>query len=193
MNVFFPSVDDGVDLICANGCRVQVKTARLLSYRSHAFTYPEGVYKFYFGAVKHVAKNSQEVRRIVRPPIEQRCDVVAMWGVEENRFWIVPARTLKGSQGIHVGPSKGHSFEKDMPEIRAMVEMGMSQAEIGKHLGLRQSTIGRRIQTAGKRRDCESIRFAVQECENAWDNIVNFGFKEPLSELLAIPVSFEGE
>ena len=179
INVYSPAVDDGADLLCANGCRVQVKTAHLLTFASHAMSYPEGVYKFYFPAFKNVAMNSRASRRAPRVPLRERCDVVVMWGIEENRFWVVPVDILKNTQAIHVGPSKKRAFDKDLPEMQAMVEMGMSQAEIGQHFGIKQCSVGKRLQKARTRRDCESIRFAVAECENAWETIANFGSLDP--------------
>lgn len=183
MNVFAPAVDDGVDLIAANGCRIQVKTAHLLSFASQKFTYPEGIYKFYFPHFKNVAMNGRESRRARRQSLKARCDMVVLWGIEENRFWVVPVDVMKDTQAIHVGPKKARAFEKDMPEIQAMLDMGISQSDIGERFGVSQATIWRRIQKAGTRRDCESIRFAVAQCEGAWEHILNFGSPEPVAPL----------
>src|SRR5258708_36336074 len=53
MNVFLPAVDNGVDLMAENGCRIQVKTARL-SCSPYAVKHNlDGVYKISFPRMQH--------------------------------------------------------------------------------------------------------------------------------------------
>ena len=191
--VFFPALDCGVDLMCANGCRVQVKTAHLTYCKAHSRTYPEGVYQFEFKRWRAIAMNSKQSRRAERPKLYEYCDVVALWGIEQNRFWIVPAKTFRDTQRVHVGPSDERKFAADMPEMLAMQEMGFSQKAIGDHFGINQSSVYERIQKAGTRRDCESIRHDVRRCENAWEHILNFGLPEPQVEPVPIEVRTEKE
>jgi len=175
LNVFFPAIDTGVDLLCDNGCRVQVKSSHLGVGPSHKATYPEGIYQFEFKAWRSIAMNSTRSRRAPRPSLESYCDIVVLWGIEQNRFWVVPAGVFRGTQRVFLGPTNDRRFIKDIPEMQAMVEMGMSQVEIGKHFGIRQAAVCTRLQKATTRQHCESIRHDVRLCENAWENILNFG------------------
>lgn len=174
VNVFFPAIDSGVDLWCDNGCRIQVKTSHLCAFDSHRKTYPEGIYQFYFPAFKSVAMNSTNSRRATRKGVDEYADVVVCWGVEQNRYWVIPATTLKRTQMLRLGPSNSRLFEKDLPEMKAMVEMGMSQVEIGKYFGIKQSSVGKRLQKDGTRRHQAAIRDAARQFENAWSVITEF-------------------
>lgn len=173
-NVFFPGVDQGVDLLTESGCRIQVKAARLSTRGSVIKWYPEGVYCFHFPARKFVAASGSRVRSMQKRPFHEYCDIVVLWGIDHNRFWIVPADLLSRTQAVYLGPSNMRGFEKDIPEMRAMVEMGMSQKEIGEHFGIKQSSVGKRLQQAGTQTYGDTVRCAVRSYENAWENIIDF-------------------
>ncbi len=181
MNVSFPAVDDGVDIIAANGCRIQIKTAHLRftpSVLKLSPGYREGIFTFHFANRKFIATSQNKIRRIEKRQFHEFCDVVVLYGIEQNRFWIAPAKILEGTQALFMGPKNARAFEKDMPEMQAMVDMGISQKDIGEHFGISQFAVWNRLQKAGTQRDGNSIRCAVRNCEDAWEHILEFGQRE---------------
>lgn len=93
-NCLFPAVDNGYDLMLANGLKIQVKT-RYLTDRDYK-AYPHGMYCF-------------DLRRPIWDKTEGRvsptnyrsykdvCDFFVLWGVDENRFWIIPSSIEQGT------------------------------------------------------------------------------------------------
>lgn len=100
-SIAFPAVDDaGVDLVVLPGVRVQVKSAYL---RKHHRVYPEGAYWFKFVSGPIVTGNNTIKRRGPRQ-FSHQCDVIVLMGIDESRFWIVPAALLDGKSLCVVGP-----------------------------------------------------------------------------------------
>ena len=86
LEVYFPSIDVGVDLMIGNGARIQVKTATALERRDEGKTYRirYGVRGREYGPRKY----SDEV------------DIFVIWGLDENRFWVAPASLFDKSQNV---------------------------------------------------------------------------------------------
>jgi len=76
-HVFFPAIDDGIDLFTASGYRIQVKAS---SRGWHQF------YSFFF---RHW---TQTDKRRVQKFVKFRPDLthLILWGVTEDHFWIIP-------------------------------------------------------------------------------------------------------
>lgn len=72
----FPNVDFGVDLILESGLRVQVKVANV-TYPKTA-NYPDGAYCF------NLRRKTGGYHGIA--------DFFILWGINENRFFVVPTR-----------------------------------------------------------------------------------------------------
>jgi hypothetical protein len=174
----FPAVDVGVDLYTVAGCRIQVKSAHLCTTPAIVRKNTEGVYRFSFP--QHIFRNSstrgvvKSVKR-VRRQFEEYCDVVVLWGIDQNRFWVVPAKLLNGLQGIDLGPNNERSFSKDVPEMREMVRLGYEQSEIAAHFGISQASVSTRLKRAGCKIYLSSRTLAIRQCEGIWDPIVDFG------------------
>ncbi len=82
----FPGVDYGWDLMIENGLRLQVKTARLYSQRKRKIsTYPG----YQFNLTKTRVSATKCMKSVTRD-WRQVADFFVLWGVDENRFWIVP-------------------------------------------------------------------------------------------------------
>lgn len=175
LNVFFPAVDNGVDLIADNGCRIQVKTGRIRMSPSMVEHYPEGVYSFHFPKNKYIASSKVKIRTVPSRKFSDVCDVVVLWGVEQNRFWIAPASLCDQRQCIIMGPPCERAFLKDVEEMKAMREMGFSQEQIGKEFGISQSSAGKRLSQANIPYYEDNPTHVIRRCENAWENILNFG------------------
>ena len=93
---FFPSVDDGVDVMLGNGVRLQVKCGTL---RNHP-GYKHGVYCI---DTARMYKWEGQVRSYKPRSYKEKVDFVIFWGIEENRFFVIPAGKITGAIWI---PSK---------------------------------------------------------------------------------------
>lgn len=93
-----PTADThGVDLILESGIRVQVKSACLTT----SGNWTKALYRFSLGkvsystATKHFSNNTRKH--------SENCDLVILWGVDEHKFWIVPAYILDGKFSVALG------------------------------------------------------------------------------------------
>lgn len=90
-NAYLPVVDVGVDLILGNGLKVQVKAARLRTqkYKTKGKVYIVG--PAYFWSLNCSQKGNSH--KYVKRPIlySEQVDYMVLWGIDEDRFWIVPA------------------------------------------------------------------------------------------------------
>jgi len=181
----FPAVDTGVDLVTTEGCRIQVKSVHLCTTPATVRKNTEGVYRFSFP--QHIFRNSstrgpvKSVRRD-KPQFAEYCDVVALWGIDHNRFWIVPAKLLDKLQGIDLGPDNERAFSKDVPEMRSMVDLGYTHEEIGKHFSISPAAVCVRLKRAGTKVFISSRTAAIRACENSWEYITNFGTPAALTQ-----------
>jgi len=94
---FFPGVDFGYDILLDNGLRLQVKTARLFSSAGLRMRHPEGAYGFDTRSCK---PDSNGKLKRQRRDYSKVADFFVLWGIDENRFWIVPCSELKGGAVI---------------------------------------------------------------------------------------------
>lgn len=175
VNVFFPAVDNGVDLIADNGCRIQVKSAHLRLSPSCLKVYPQGVYSFHFPKNKFIASSKVKIRTVPSKKFSDMCDVVVLWGVEQNRFWIASSYLFDQRQCVFMGPPQDRAFMKDIDEMKAMEQMGFSQEAIGKHFGISQTSAGKRLSQAKVPYFEDNPTHVIRRSENAWENILNFG------------------
>jgi hypothetical protein len=86
-NVLFPGLDEGFDLQLTNGLRLQVKSARLKIISG--VNYPMGAYGF---GLRRGAWDSAEkkYKRSNYRPYSEVADFFVLWGIDENRFFILP-------------------------------------------------------------------------------------------------------
>ena len=85
LEVYFPSVDVGIDLLTGTGKRIQIKTATLRERKQGR--------AYYIGFGWNQAGTKRRAKRRARSYSEE-VDVVVIWGVDNNRFWIVPANVF---------------------------------------------------------------------------------------------------
>jgi len=161
MNPHFPAVDIGADLVVDGGIRIQVKAAHL----REGGPYPDGAYWFKLGKMT-IRQRRQTWVSVSFPEI---CEFAVFWGIEENRFWIVPAEYLEGHQCLVIGPQLSYR-NVVVKKIEDLLQAGKTQEEIGKILGVSQMTISRRLRglfTSPVRTLCQQVR----NCEGRWDLI----------------------
>jgi hypothetical protein len=129
-----PSVDTGVDILLDNGLRIQVKTSHL---RSHP-NYPEGVYHFSIRD-SNFGKRYRDWSKIV--------DFMVFWGVEESRFFVIPA--CDAVQSFWISPKSVQRHRIDAEAIRTLRAKGMTYTAITQQLGCSRKTISRSMASRG--------------------------------------------
>ena len=97
IGVYFPSVDIGVDLMTERGLRLQVKTATLRERK-------QGI-GYFIGFGWNQKGSAQKPQRRPRSYSEE-VDLIIIWGVDENRFWIAPSKLFDGHSGLLLRPGK---------------------------------------------------------------------------------------
>lgn len=87
INVSFPALDEGVDLHLDNGLRVQIKSAKI-TYKNEGYQ-RSGAYGFGLrrGAWDSTTKS---YKRTNFRSYSEVADFFVLWGIDENRFFIVP-------------------------------------------------------------------------------------------------------
>lgn len=169
INCYTPSVDTGTDLITESGCRVQVKSTLRASRH---WRFPEGTFAFALSNALCIKKGYATPRAARK--FSSHCDIIVLWAIEANRFWIVPAHILDGRHSIHL--STRHQWkEGDIKEMQAMRDQGLSYREIGEKLGMNGHTVIRRINGKFSEPKRNYASFRVKEHENRWDLIESFG------------------
>jgi hypothetical protein len=169
VNVSFPAIDDGVDLIVESGVRIQVKSTRL--YNGHK-NYPHGAYCFHFtrwtrsAHVKYL--RGEKVDRRLR--FSDRSDVVVLWGVDQNRFWIVPALELDDTHMVAVGCETVYRKPVDPSVVKAMRENVSRHKDVADDLGVSRATVSRKIHDLNLKTSKASI---VSSYEGRWDIIIS--------------------
>lgn len=93
VGVYLPAVDrDGIDLMTPSGLRIQVKCGRLRWSRQLS---TRRGYHFRFGC----AQQGNQHRHVARArKYSEEVDYIVIWGIDEDRFWIVPASVFDDRQ-----------------------------------------------------------------------------------------------
>ena len=171
LNVWLPAYDDGVDLIAENGCRIQVKTARMTAGGDR---YTRGIYFYPLAVARHMAVSNSRVEMRMRAPFHEYCDIVVFYGVDENRFWIVPARMLIDVTGLGLGAAEKKRFTGDLTHMREMKSLGYSEYKIGKEYGLQPQQVKQLLADPDRLVVEETVTAQVRRCENAWEHVLDF-------------------
>jgi hypothetical protein len=94
----WPSVDLGYDLETDGHCRLQVRCSHLSSYDGR-----EACYNFLLKKTKPIPKTNTQAIMVPCRAFAEVCDFVVFWGIEQNRFWIVPSAVCDELKGIRLG------------------------------------------------------------------------------------------
>jgi hypothetical protein len=168
--VYWPSVDFGCDLETENHCRLQIKCGHLSNSDGRESSH----YMFMLRKKTPVPKANRTVEWMERRPLSEVCDFVVFWGIEQNRFWIVPPTLCDGCSGIRLGMevTTRPRLVANIADVREMVGLGYSHSHIAKHYGVTRTTVQRFI-SGGKDWDESSVS-QMRACENDWEKITNF-------------------
>lgn len=160
-----PVVDDhGVDIMLYNGTHIQVKSANLTSHRNHT---KSQVYQFTCSQKAYGPGARQRASKAVRRVFGNVCDFVILVGLNEKRFWIVPAEfadSLGGSTGFTVGPRAMPSLH----EVKALRGKGKSYEDIATSMNCSVWSIWDRDKN-GERKG--KITRIVRSYEDRWNLI----------------------
>jgi hypothetical protein len=164
----WPSVDLGFDLMTKSGCRIQVKCA-------HFYNHPDGPrYHFPLPKMRRVPKSDTETQLIPKKSFAQTCDFVVFWGIEQNRFWIVPAVLADSCTGVDLGfESKQRRFVGSIADMREMRKLGFSNYKIAKHYGIEQCSVKQFLDSDKDTID-ETVVSQMRACEGRWEQIIDF-------------------
>ena len=134
--VHFPAVDNGVDLIAGTRLRIQVKSRRKSSSR-------ETGYNFTLGAKRETgSKLASMMRAKTMAELFPNIDYLICWGVDDNRFWILPSAMLAEYpkvQSLLLGSN--HKRYADYDRILEMHKSGMRNVDIADELGVHAVTV----------------------------------------------------
>jgi hypothetical protein len=105
VNAYIPAIDVGVDLLTGTGLRVQVKSGRL---RTRNATAPamRGPAYFFAPSVKYRGSPERRQRGWTFRRFAEEVDFVVFWGIDEDRFWIIPASLADGLKSLVLHPGR---------------------------------------------------------------------------------------
>lgn len=128
--VQFPVVDVGVDLFAGAKATVRIQVKSVHSRRNRRDGYC-------FTLASRVRLNGEKNYRLKVKDWTKEADFLVLWGIEENRFWVLPTRLLAGKkvQGLLVG-STGHRKQVDHARILSLYATGMTQSAVAREMGL---------------------------------------------------------
>ncbi len=150
---YLPSVDTGVDILLDNGLRLQVKARHLQSHPA----YPEGAYPFSMKENNFGSKKRDWTKV---------CDFLIFWGINENRYFIVPAS--EASHNFWIRPMASTKYCASVEAMRVMRERGMTYEEIGEQLGVNRTTVKRNLDSPSKLNSPKGNRH-LASYEERWD------------------------
>jgi hypothetical protein len=168
--VLWPAVDQGYDLETENHCRLQVRCGHLSNSDGRASQH----YAFMLRKRKPVPISNTVAKVVPQRPFAEVCDFVVFWGIEQNRFWIVPPALCDGCAGIRLGmePVTRPRLVANIADVKEMVSLGYSQTQIAKHYGTTRCVI-QRFLSEGRDWDA-SVVSKMRACENDWEKVTNF-------------------
>lgn len=170
-DVSIPYVDTGVDLYVSGCVRIQVKSAHLMTRQYSTGQQP--TFNFFLAKGPAALGGGLSTKSVARI-FSAKCDFVVLWGIEQNRFWIVPAALLDNRMSIALGPDI-RWVPIDADQLKAKVEAGMTQREIAAELGVCEMTISRRMnQQFIKPSTVIAAMQRIKETEGRWDLLQDY-------------------
>lgn len=156
LNPCFPGVDYGFDIMLDNGVRLQVKTAGL--YMNHP-AYPSGAYRF-STREQYFVRRGQLSKGRPRRDWKSLIDFFVFYGVDENRFFIVPvAEMFQGCVYIRRYREAEYALRD---KCRSLREKGWGNTQIAYELGIQPKWVPWLIKPSKK-----TDKFLSYE--NRWD------------------------
>lgn len=170
-DVSSPYVDSGIDLYVNGIVRIQVKTAHIFTKQFSTGQQP--CYNFFL-ARGPKAKGKGISTKSERRKFSDKCDFVILFGIEQNRFWIVPAALLDNRMSISLGPDV-RWYDIDGDQINSMLAEGKDQRTIAHDLRVSEMTISRRIHKLFTvPSETVAMMKQIKDSEGKWDQIQSY-------------------
>lgn len=188
----FPDTDYGFDMELDNHLRIQIKTARLQKHRQ----FPSGVYRFSFrrdivGGSRGPSGRLRYRRYLGSEPRNYAAvaDFFILWGVNEDRFWIVPCSEKPRDLFIIGKDDVKHTPWLDFEQIKQMRDAGMNNCQIAREFNVSHTTIRLAFVRGDSKSNAKNgVRFAMT-CESRWDLLdVNAAVEKTLVEAPVLQV-----
>ena len=168
--VHFPAVDTGSDLIAGEKIRIQVKSTRI--FQGTARSAPRKGYCFSLNTAVPNWANGRHKTKL--RDWSKVCDFIVFWGMDENRFWVVPSTVVSGGpkkvQTIVLGAPQTH-WTVNRDEVKALLSTGLSQREVAKRIGVSEMSVSRVAH--GQHDSVPSPNTKCNKYENAWHEIIS--------------------
>lgn len=181
--IYFPASDRGVDIMTSRGCRIQVKSAHISSSPKMVKQHGEGAYLFPLHQTRRHPISDSRIRIVKRPRPSEYCDVMVFWGIEQNRFWIVPSVLCDSAYLFCLGKRNPSRYVGSEAELREMVSLGYTHDEIAKQIGVSRCRVTVMLNHPETIAESPSAVSLVRNCEGAWDHILAFNSTEPVAPL----------
>ena len=168
INVSFPAVDEGADLIAESGIRIQVKTTGIVHRNGAGFE--DGAYWFHFtrGSRGVTVSRIRGEKPKMTQKFSERSDVVVLYGIDQNRFWVVPALLLDNWHMVAIGTTTVYKKPVDPDLVKAMRETVDRHQDVAEELGVSRATVSRKL--AGLNLKSSKVSL-VASYEDRWDVI----------------------
>ena len=164
-NPHIPGVDFGYDLLLDAGVRIQVKASHLVKTNGK-----RGTISYVFRTMKPVQAIGYKKQLPIRKrTFSDECEFVVFWGIDQDRFWVVPSLTVDNASAVIVGLNP-YWQDIDIQHGQALVDSGMSVTKAAEQLGVSFKTLDRRLKGEYVTPN-RTMALAVQKCENRWDLI----------------------
>ncbi len=161
--VHFPAVDTGVDLIAGERIRIQIKSG-------HKYEGRKG-YTFAMSSLVPSAKTG--TYRTKFRDWSKATDFMIFWGIDENRFWIVPSHVFREGRPVQTlllgAPSRHWTINGD--EVRALLKTGITQREAADRLGISEMSVSKVARGLGATSQ-RSVCVDANKYEGAWHEII---------------------
>lgn len=181
-HVCFPAADGhGVDLVLESGVRIQVKSAHLGTYGPSS---RQACYQFAFAKTKFASASGKLRKELCSH--SDKCDFVVLWGIDTDKFWIVPAALVDHKGYVQIGEASRYQ-DVDNSTITDMLAQGKTWRQTARELGITTATVSRRL--SGKVQEPKSMFVAqIRACENRWDLVRELELsRQPQGKLIEMP------
>lgn len=155
---YFPSVDSGVDILVDNGLRLQVKARTL--YMGHP-QYVSGAYPF---STKENCRKGKWANR--KRDWSKVCDFIIYVGIDEMRYFVVPA--TRHNESFWIRPKESTKYCVSVEAMKTLRDKGMTYKAIAEELGVTDMTVIRNLRKPSKLNSSGGNRH-LASFEDRWD------------------------
>jgi hypothetical protein len=164
---FSPAFDtEGVDVMLREGVRIQVKTTALHQYSKDK----QPSYNFELRSTSWTGANRKMLR--TKRDFEKECDFIVLWGVDEDKLWVIPSRVLNGKGSIRISP-ESRLLKANVPALKLDRASGLSYAKLAEKHKLSVQVVWDRLHDNPDPQHGKIVKL-IREHEDRWDLIESF-------------------